>query len=179
MSRFVAFLRAVNVGGRVVRMETLRAWFAGMGFANVETFIASGNVVFETRARDEASLQRKIEAGLHTLLGYEVHTFLRTGAEVAAVARCEPFTEEERAGAAAVNVAFLEGPLDAAAEEALARWPSDIDVLRVQGRELYWLCRERQSDSKFSNAALERIIKGRATIRTLSTLTKLAAKYPA
>ena len=81
-------------------------------------------------------------------------------------------------GAAALNVAFLEGPLDAGATGALGRWQSETDVLRVLGRELYWLCRERQSDSKFSNAVLERAIKRRATIRTLSTLTKLAAKYP-
>ena len=179
MPRFVAFLRAVNVGGRVVKMEALRACFAGLGFENVETFIASGNVIFESRVAGEAAVRRKVEAGLHAALGYEVHALVRTLAEVVAVARCTPFTAEEAAGAAALNVAFLEGPLDAAAVAALERWQSETDVLRVRGREVYWLCQSRQSDSRFSNAALERAIKARATIRTLSTVAKIAAKYPA
>lgn len=179
MPRYIAFLRAVNVGERVVRMEELRAWFVDLGFKKVETFIASGNVIFEPRRADEAALRPKIETALRAALGYEVHTFLRTDAEVAAVARCEPFTAEERADAAALNVAFLHEPPGDAAREALERWPSEIDVLRVHGREVYWLCRMRQSDSKFSNVTLERVIKGRATLRGLATVTKLAAKYPA
>ena len=175
----IAFLRAVNVGGRVVRMEELRAWFVEMGFGKVETFIASGNVIFEARRGSETAWRQKIETTLHARIGYEVHTFLRTEAEIAAVARCEPFTAEERAGATALNVAFLQTPLAEPARMALERWPSEIDVLRVHGREVYWLSRTRQSDSKFSNAVLERIIKGRATLRGLATVTKLAAKYPA
>ncbi len=47
MPRYVAFLRAVNVGGRIVKMDELRRLFAGAGFADVETFIASGNVIFD------------------------------------------------------------------------------------------------------------------------------------
>ena len=179
MPRYIAFLRAVNVGGRVVRMEQLRAWFGEMGFTNVETFIASGNVIFETRRATEASLRRRIEEMLRERLGYEVHTFLRTEAEIAEVARCEPFTPEERAGATALNVAFLNEAASTAAIELLECWPPEVDVLRAHGREVYWLCRVKQSDAKFSNAVLERMIKARATIRGIATITKLAAKYPA
>ena len=179
MTRFIAFLRAVNVGGRVVKMEQLRAWFVRMGFTNAETFIASGNVIFDSRSPDETTTRRKIEEFLSNAFGQESHVFLRTPAEVAAVARHQAFTASELDGAVAFNVAFLDGPLGEAADRALARWRGDLDVLRVHGRELYWLCRVPQSDSKFSNAALERAIKARATIRTLGTVTKLAAKYPA
>ena len=58
MTRCVAFLRAVNVGGRTVKMEALRAAFEALGFEPVQTFIASGNVIFETRARGLAALER-------------------------------------------------------------------------------------------------------------------------
>ena len=178
MTRYIAFLRAVNVGGRVVKMEQLRAWFVRMGFTNAETFIASGNVIFDSRSPDETTTRRKIEEFLSNAFGQEMHVFLRTPAEVAAVARYQAFTASELDGAVAFNVAFLDGPLGEAAHKALERWQTETDVLRVHGRELYWLCRQMQSDSKFSNAVLERAIKARATIRTLGTVTKLAAKYP-
>lgn len=178
MTRFVAFLRAINVGPRVVKMERLREWFVRMGFRNVETFIASGNVIFESRSPDEFTVRRKIEQGLSVAMGHESHVFLRTPAEVVKVAQHAAFTAVELSGAAALNVAFLEGPLDEAADRSLARWHSENDVLRVHGRELYWLCRVKQSDSKFSNAVLERATRGHATMRGLPTVTKLAEKYP-
>ena len=69
MPRYVAFLRAINVGGsHVVKMDTLRARFEGLGFSRVETFIASGNVIFETRSKDAAGLERRIEAMLEMSL---------------------------------------------------------------------------------------------------------------
>ena len=83
MSRCIAFLRAVNVGGRTVKMAALREAFEALGFSGVETFLASGNVIFETRARDLAALERKIETHLNTAFGFEIHSFIR-GAD------CEP-----------------------------------------------------------------------------------------
>ena len=56
MIRYIAFLRAINVGGRVVTMSRLRDVFVGLGFRGVDTFIASGNVVFESRVTDTAAL---------------------------------------------------------------------------------------------------------------------------
>jgi len=60
MPKFIAFLRAINVGGHVVKMDQLRRFFEALGFANVETFIASGNVIFESKSKDPAALQRQI-----------------------------------------------------------------------------------------------------------------------
>ncbi len=91
MPRFVAFLRAVNVGGRVVKMGELRTLFESLGLRSVETFIASGNVIFESNGRSVPSLERRIEDHLRKALGYEVKTFVRTDAEVAAIAKYKPF----------------------------------------------------------------------------------------
>ena len=86
MPRCVAFLRAVNVGGRSVKMELLRGAFEALALGRVETFIASGNVVFDTRARNLPALERKIEAQLSTCFGFGIDTFVRTLDEVAAIA---------------------------------------------------------------------------------------------
>jgi uncharacterized protein (DUF1697 family) len=93
VTRYVAFLRAINVGGHTVKMEALRRLFEGLRFAAVSTFIASGNVVFETDEGDPVALEQLIERALHVALGYEVATFLRTDAEVALVAAYAPFPE--------------------------------------------------------------------------------------
>jgi uncharacterized protein (DUF1697 family) len=177
--RHIAFLRALNVGGHVVRMEDLRALFGQLGFASVETFIASGNVIFETRAKADAALERKIEAHLQKALGYEVKTFLRSDAEVAAIAACQPFKPALMKEAVALNVAFLAAPLDPEQERRLhQKFRTDVDEFHAHGRELYWLCRRKQSESDFSNAVLERTLKLRATFRGINTVRKLAAKYP-
>jgi uncharacterized protein (DUF1697 family) len=105
--RLVAFLRAINVGGHVVKMDDLRGHLKALGFTGVETFIASGNVIFSSRSAATPALERKIEAALHDALGYEVKTFLRTDAEVAAIARYRPFKESQLRGAHALYVGFF------------------------------------------------------------------------
>ena len=180
MPRFVAFLRAINVGGHTVKMEDLRALFEAMGFSKVETFIASGNVIFDSKARDMAALERRIEAHLQESLGYEVKTFVRSDAEIAAIARYQPFKEALMKSAMALNVAFLVEPLSAQAQQTLlSRFRTEIDDFHVHGREIYWLCRKKQSESEFSNAVLEKALKLRATFRGMNSIAKLAAKYPA
>src|SRR5258707_9368831 len=86
VARYVAFLGAINVGGHTVKMADLRRSFEAMGLTSVETFIASGNVGFEAATSDNAALERRIEAGLQADLGYRVDTFVRSSAEVAAIA---------------------------------------------------------------------------------------------
>jgi uncharacterized protein (DUF1697 family) len=81
LARYFAFLRAINVGGRTVRMESLRSAIGTLGFSGVETFIASGNAIFEPCLTNEELLQ-KIERHLARTLGYEVATFIRSPAEL-------------------------------------------------------------------------------------------------
>ena len=101
MPRLIAFLRAINVGGHTVSMAQLRKEFEALGLQNVETFIASGNVIFTSRSRDLAALEKKIESRLRASLGYEVATFLRTDAEVAELAAYRPFDAAKIASARA------------------------------------------------------------------------------
>jgi uncharacterized protein (DUF1697 family) len=177
MTQFIAFLRAINVGGHTVKMDRLRQIFESLGFSSVETFIASGNVVFETRTEDAGALEKQIEAVLREALGYEVATFIRTRAELAAIANYQPFSQADLDVAAAFNVAFLAGPLDDESKQKLMALKTDIDDFAVHGREIYWLCRKKQSDSTFSNAVLEKTLRRQATLRGVNTVRKMAARY--
>jgi uncharacterized protein (DUF1697 family) len=178
MPKYVALLRAINVGGHTVKMDYLRSLFEAMGFANVETFIASGNVIFDSKSRPKA-LEQRIEKHLQETLGYEVKTFVRAISELTTVAAYKPFPESalNQEG----NVLYIgfvaESPGDKAKQKLLA-YRGDIDDLHVQGREIYWLCRAtRMSDSKFSGAVAEQILGQRATFRNSTTVKKIAARY--
>ena len=174
MPRHIAFLRAVNVGGRTVKMDALRAHFEALGLARVETFIASGNVIFEAPAKAAAKLPAKIEAALLAALGFEVHTFVRTDAELAAVVSHAATLK----AAPTLNVGFLAEPMSREAEKLLMKLRSEIDDFHVHGREVYWLCKKKQSESTFSNTVFEKALKLRTTFRGISTVQKLSAKYP-
>ncbi len=177
MPDYICFLRAINVGGHTVRMEELRAMFLSLGCKDVETFIASGNVIFQAGG-DPAKLEKKFETRLRSSLGYEVSVFLRTRAEVKAIAQYQPFPEPQVQSAAALNVALLSQPLPPGAGKALLALENGIDQFHAHGREVYWLCKEKQSGSTFSNAVFEKTLKIRSTFRGISTIRKLAAKYP-
>ncbi len=177
MPRVFAFLRAINVGGHTVTMAALRHEFEGLGFTEVETFIASGNVIFTSRAKGHRAAEERIEQRLRVSLGFEVATFIRTEAEIAAIARYRPFGEARLRGAGAFSVGFLKEPLGDPAVKALMRLRSDIDDLHLHGRELYWLCQKRQGESLVSNMVIERALQVRATLRNVNTISRLAAKY--
>jgi uncharacterized protein (DUF1697 family) len=177
MSRCFAFLRAINVGGHTVTMARLKVLFEELGFRNVETFLASGNVVFDGGKAKEAVLQKKIEGHFHAALGFEVATFLRTEPELAALVRGCPFSEAEMAGAVALNVALLQAPLTPEAGTRLQGLRTEVDAFRSAGREVWWLCFVKQSESTFSNAVFEKTVKARATFRGFNTLQRLATKY--
>lgn len=174
---FFAFLRAINVGGRNVPMAELRRLFENMGFTRVETFIASGNVVFEADTDDAPALQTRIETSLHDALGYEVATFLRTPTQLQSLVQHRPFDDEAMASAVALNVALLAAPLSDDHIRTLMSLRTDIDDFHVNGCDVYWLCRKKQSESTFSNALFEKRLKVKTTFRGMSTLQKLAAKY--
>jgi uncharacterized protein (DUF1697 family) len=177
MLRLIAFLRALNVGGHNVTMAELRGLFENLSLNEVESFIASGNVIFTSRSRDIRVLQQKIENQLLRSLGYEVKAFLRTIPEVAAIARYKPFSKSQLSSAAALNVAFLADPLGPEAEKSLLALKTEIDDFHANGREVYWLCKKKQSDSKFSYTRFEKMLNARATWRNVNTVVRLAAKY--
>jgi uncharacterized protein (DUF1697 family) len=177
MPRLFAFLRAINVGGHTVTMKALCGTFISLGFSDAESFIASGNVVFSSRSGGGRALEKRIEDALRRSLGYEVATFVRTAQEVSAIARYEPFTASKRQAAGALVVGFVAEPLGSAGIRALEGLKTDIDDFEVRGREIYWLCRRKQSESTFSNAVFEKALKVRATFRSVSTVLRLAAKY--
>ncbi len=178
MPKYVAFLRAINVGGHTVKMDYLRSLFEGIGFANVETFIASGNVIFDSKSRNTMSLEQTIEKHLRTILGYEVRTFVRATSELAELADFKPFSEAElNAAGNTLYVGFLADKPSNEAKKKVMSLSGPTDDFAVRGRELYWLIRTSFSESTVSGGLLEKTLGMPATLRNVNTVRRIAAKY--
>ena len=179
-TRCIAFLRGINVGGHRVKMESLRELFEGLKLQNVSTFIASGNVVFDAPSNEDAAeLEQRIEKKLRTALSYEVPTFLRTPEELAAIVAFRPFpTAELDAAGHTLHVCFLRQPPTQAAGRLLASMQTKMDEFRVRGRELYWLCRGKTTDSLVQWRVVDKSLAAPSTMRNIKMLRKLAALHP-
>lgn len=176
MAQYVAFLRAINVGGRTVKMTKLREIFDSLGFTDVGTFIASGNVIFKSRSANTGALERKIEKALEDSLGFDVAALVRSTTELATIAGFDAFAGSGTP-TSTLYVGLLKSAPDDAAREKVRALSTPNDEFRVEGRELYWLCHTRMMQSIASGALLEKTAGTRATFRNANTLRKLAARY--
>ena len=173
--KHIALLRAINVGGHTVSMERLRGLFTELGYKNVRTLIASGNVVLETGSKKPAALEAAIETHLKASLGYDVSAFVRTPEEISAVIGHEPFPRATIDKAHALRIAFLKDAPSADAARKLAALRCATDDFHVHGREVFWLRRVTSTDSKIAGSHLERALGAPLTARNITTVTKLAA----
>jgi uncharacterized protein (DUF1697 family) len=171
--KYVAFLRAINVGGHaIIKMANLKKMVESAGLENVQTYIQSGNVIFESEA-DEDSLAKQIERQLEKAAEYKIHVFVRTMREVQSIAEKAPFTAKADE---TVFVAFLNKKPDKKSQQALLSFKSEADDFAFKGRELYNLRRDRDQ-SIFSGNLVEKTLKMPTTTRNLTTITKIVDKF--
>ena len=177
MALHAAFLRGINVGNRRVKNDALRAAVEACGFEDVAIFRASGNVVLEAGGASAKKVTEALEKGLERELGYEVRCFVRTAAQVRAIAEHEPFSPKQvKASKGKLQVSLLaKKPAKAVREEVVAL-STDDDLLAFSGRELYWLPKGGTQDSTLGQEQLARMF-GTATTRTQGTIQAIAAKY--
>jgi uncharacterized protein (DUF1697 family) len=177
VDRYVAFLRGMNLGKRRIKNPELAAEFERIGFEEVATFRASGNVVFSTGRASEAALAERIEAGLEQGLGYEVPVYLRGAAEVARIAAQEPFDAGiVAASKGKLQVSMLTRKPTAKAKKAVLGLATDRDRLAITGRELWWLPSGGTLESELDQKAIDRAL-GPGTRRTKGTIDEIAARY--
>lgn len=178
MARYAAFLRGINISNRRVKNDALRLCCEEMGFAEVAIFRASGNVILSADGASEAEqVARRLEAGLAEALGFEVPVFLRTAAQVRAIARRQPFEEGQlEASTGKVQVSLLAKAPSAATRKKVLALATAEDRLAIRGRELYWLPPGRMSDSELDLKPIG-LLLGSSTMRTKGTIEQIAAKY--
>jgi uncharacterized protein (DUF1697 family) len=178
MPRFAAFLRGMNLGRRRISNDDLRAHVEALGFEDVRTFRASGNVILSAPGRAAvADVAERLEEGLRAALAYDVPVFARSAEQVRAMAALDPFTAAQLAASAGKPQVVLlgEAPNAAARTAALALAP-DGDRFVFDGAELHWLPSVGLADTTLDLKALAKAL-GPATVRTKGTVELIAAKH--
>lgn len=180
MPRFVAFLRAVNVGKRQYLTAELRTALTDAGFEEVETHIQSGNVLFHTNLRSRRKVVAALEQTMLEDRGFAVPVVLLTPTELSAAhAEALAFqaeyaaTGDEPSGHYLTLLATPPEAELAAAVEALSR-PGEL--VRVGHRAVHLLLAKPYHEVSTSNAVVERHL-GVATTRNLTVITRLSEKW--
>jgi len=175
--RHVAFLRAINVGGRRASREQLTTCLESLGFHNVATFRASGNLIFDAGRASETALTRRIDDALTDSLGYGVRAFIRSAKDVRAIADHNPFPAKlMKASGGKLQVALLAKPPPKRARDEVLAMATDADRLAIHGRELYWLPSGGQMQTALNLRTIDKLI-GENTRRTKSMIEEIAAKF--
>src|SRR3954470_1002794 len=150
--RYAAFLRGINVGGTRIKKDDLCAPFSALGYEEVTTFRASGNVIFDGPKRGAAKLQKEIEERLAADLGFtKAVTFIRTPAEMRALADSKPLNV--KAGQKLQVMLLLKKPA-----KSVLDYATKEDQLALGPKELFWLPKAGLSDSELDLKAIEKLI---------------------
>jgi len=156
MARYVAFLRAINVGGRFAKMADVRAGLADKGFGEVESYIQSGNLRFTSGLRSARKVEATLETALEQVCGFTVRTVVRTPAQLGELTSYGMGLEGPLEGEVRRYVTFLKADPDDAFVALMNGWDVSGERAHVHGREVYlWLGHPSQQ-AKLSNAKIER-----------------------
>jgi uncharacterized protein (DUF1697 family) len=174
LTTHIGLLRGINVGGhRSVGMTDLRTFLTKLGFDDVRSLLQSGNVVFGSRARTGAELERFLEAESLKRFGIEIDFFVRAPEEWKTMIRQNPFRKEAELDPARLVVMLLKSPPRPEDVAALQAAISGGEIVRAKGRHLYAFYPDGQGRSRLTNAVIERKL-GRCTGRNWNTVLKLA-----
>ena len=176
MPTYVAMLRGINVSGhKMIKMESLRASFGALKLSNVQTYVQSGNVIFECADGSVAALSEKIERRILRDFGFSVPVFLRTSKELEQTIIRNPFLTDTAIDHSKLHVTFLSDAAPKMALEALQPLAVKPEQFRVLGRQVYLYCPNGYGRTKLSNTAIEKKLSVGATTRNWKTVNTLLA----
>jgi uncharacterized protein (DUF1697 family) len=176
MHRFVAFLRGINVGGRIVVKEQLKEAFTSLGFQNVSTYKQSGNVIFEADVANPKEIKVKIEEKLQSTLGYEVAVFVRTFPQLKSIINLDAFK-----GQTTESTSYLVTFLPSAFSTFPLQLPIEIpkstaQIISAIGMEVFSVT-HGDGEGALPNPFLEVKLKVKATTRNLNTIREILEKH--
>ena len=165
MPKYIAFLRAINVGGTtLIKMTDLKKMFESFGLDNVQTYIQTGNVIFESPEKNSSVLEEQIERRLEKAVGIR---------DVQKMVHTCPFNPQD---GEIVHVVILQKQPHKKNVDTLLALRSDADDFATKGKEVYNLRRDRDQ-SIFSNNLIEKTLEVMGTTRNFTTIKNLAEKY--
>ena len=173
--KYVAFLRGINVGGnKMVKMDDLKKAFESLGFENVRTLLASGNVVFETTREDVAALTKEIEGKLEKIFGFPITGMLRTSEEIHALMVADPFKHVRITPRTRLLVSFLAEEHKSTLKTPYMSPDRKFNILHIYSREV---CSTFELAEQGGTPELMKILEQefgkKVTTRTWNTVNKI------
>jgi uncharacterized protein (DUF1697 family) len=174
MQTYIAILRGINVSGqKMIKMDSLKAQMEELGFKNVETYIQSGNIIFEYQKVDKSDLVKQIEHKIFEKYGFKVPVIIRTPQEFEHILSHNSFIISRNEDINKLHVTFLS---ELPAQELLNNFPKPeniADELVISGDHVYVFCPNGYGNTKLNNNFFENKLKVIATTRNWKTVIKL------
>lgn len=174
MNRYVCLLRGINVSGKnKILMKDLVEMFVHLGFRNVESYIQSGNVLFDADAEDPKQLETDIYSGIQAKFGYDVKAFVRTKAQLRQHLNDCPYPIDNLKENEQLYFSLLDSPRKDVDIPSEIRAKTEDEFI-IAGDIIYLLCRKGYGTTLLSNTFFEKKLKTLATTRNLATMQKLS-----
>jgi len=170
MNHYAAFIRGINVGGVVLKMDKLKEIFTGLGFAGVETYIQSGNVIFGTTEQDENALEARISNQIRIETGLDVAVLVRSKKEMEQITAVHPFWNMDNKKGLYITL-LKDTPPEG---HSLSKTDAANEMFLLKGRTIFSYYGDGYGRSKHDNNYFERIWKIPATTRNRNTAIKIA-----
>ncbi len=174
--KYISFLRGINVSGKkIIIMDDLRSLYETLGFTNIESYIQSGNLIFDTGDNeDKDKLQKQIESAIEEKYGFQVPVQIITVPEINEIIDNCPFKkiDAEKEGSS-VLVSFLNGNAEEDKISSLDKYRSESEAFVVEGSHIYLFCPEGYGKTKLNNNRIEKSFSLRSTTRNWNTILKM------
>ncbi len=163
-------LRGINVSGHnSIKMEQLRGLCNRLGFQKVETYVQSGNIVFQAKIENPAVLSKRIGESILDSFGFETPVIIRTSKEMENVVANNPFLKEKDVDSSKLHVTFLSEGAQNSSLKRLEELATSQDKFHLASHEIYLYCPGGYGRTKLSNNAIEKVLSVTATTRNWRT----------
>lgn len=174
MNKYVAFLRAVNVGGHNrIKMDDLKKLFVSIGYKNIETVIQSGNVIFESSEKNLKTITNKIENKLNEFMKKEIKVFVRTHSELAKIVKENPFGKTKADDVVRTYVFFLYGEPENKVKIPFVSTTGDVNVFKKIGLQVFMIVKKIPGKASSPNDLIEKNFEVSVTARNWNVVCKI------
>jgi uncharacterized protein (DUF1697 family) len=174
MTTYISILRGINVGGqKSIKIEALKEMYEGLHFINVQTYIQSGNVIFQCNKSEQKDLELMISTQIQTRFGFEILVIVFETAEFKNIIDGNQFALDESKDISHLHVTFLKSVPKQIDFEIVSQYKSLGEEIALYKNAVYLYCPNGYGKTKLSNANLENKLKVGATTRNWKTTTEL------
>ncbi len=172
---YISLLRGINVSGKnPLAMPDLKRMYEGLGFGNVQTYVQSGNVIFDAPQQDAAALAELFQTQIRQSFGLDVPVIMRTPQEFRHILENNPFLTTRQESIETLHVTFLAAQPSADRVQMINAIPQVGDEFALSGSEIYLFCPGGYGRTKFNNTFFEKKLERVATTRNWKSVTALA-----